>query len=349
MNIQLNRLVILALFSLSFFACEKDEERVIARQGTPAALTASTSTLVLNQTSAGADALTFSATPSNYGFNAAVAYTLELAKKGSNFTDSVAVALDRTRTKKFTVGEFNAVLNKLELPPGSEGQVEARVKSQVAPSVAPVYSNVVTINATPYADLVDYPSIYVPGGYQAWSPDKAPKLSSVSNDKQYEGYINFPDATTEFKFTTAPNWNENFGDAGTGTSKALKADGANIKVTAPGYYLVKANLNDLTWSAEKTSWGVIGDATPNGWDKGDHDLTYDAATGTWKTTLNLLGGKKIKFRANDAWAINMGDPKTPNGFLAYAGADISVPVDGRYDIVLDLSVPGNYRYTLKKL
>jgi hypothetical protein len=348
MNIQFNRLVILALFALTFFACEKDEERVVARQGTPAALTASTSTLVLNQTSAGADALTFSATPSNYGFNAAVTYTLELAKKGSNFSDSVVVSLDNTRQKKFTVGEFNGILNKLELPAGSEGQVEARVKSQVAPSVAPVYSNVVTINATPYADLIDYPSIYVPGGYQGWAPDKAPKISSVSDNKMYEGYINFPDATTEFKFTTAPNWNENFGDAGTGTSKALKADGANIKVTAPGYYLVKANLNDLTWSTEKTSWGVIGDATPAGWTN-DTDLTYDAATGTWKITLDLKSTGKMKFRANDDWAINMGDLKTPNGFLAYGGENIPVPVDGRYDITLDLSVPGNYRYSLKKL
>ena len=349
MKIQFNRLIILSLFALVFSACEKDEERVIARQGTSPALTASTSTLVLDQASAGADALTLSATPSDYGFNAAVTYTLELARKGSNFSDSVVVALDRTRTKKFTVGELNGILNKLELPAASESQVEARVKSQVAPSVAPVYSNVVTINATPYADLVDYPSIYVPGSYQSWAPDKAPKISTVSDKKIYEGYINFPDAATEFKFTTAPNWNENFGDAATGASKTLKADGANIKVTAPGYYLVKADLEALTWDVVKTTWGVIGDATPNGWEKEDHDLTYDAATGTWKTTLNLLGGKKMKFRANDKWDINMGDLETPNGFLAYGGADISVPVDGRYDIVLNLSVPGNYRYTLKKL
>ncbi|CAA9309790.1 MAG: hypothetical protein AVDCRST_MAG56-6184 [uncultured Cytophagales bacterium] len=348
MNISLNRLVVLSLFALAFFACEKDEDRVVMQQGTPPALTASTATLVLDRSNAGADALTFSATPSNYGFNAAVTYTLELAKKGNNFSDSVTVALGNTREKKFSVGELNGILNRLELPAASMSEVEARVKSQVAPSVAPVYSNVVTIAATPYADLVDYPSIYVPGSYQAWSPDKAPRISSVSDNKMYEGYVNFPDATTEFKFTTAPNWNENFGDATTGTSKTLKANGENIKVTGPGYYLVKADLNALTWSVEKTSWGVIGDATPAGWTN-DTDLTYDAATGTWKITLDLKSTGKMKFRANDKWDINMGDLKTPNGFLAYGGEDIPVPVDGRYDITLDLSVPGNYRYTLKKL
>jgi hypothetical protein len=348
MNIQLNRLVILSFFAITFFACEKDEDRIVVRPGTPPALTASASTLVLDRTNAGADALTFSATPSNYGFNAAVTYTLEMARKGNNFSDSVAVTLNNTREKKFTVGELNGLLNQLELPAGSESQVEARVKSQVAPSIAPVYSNVVTITATPYADLVDYPSIYVPGAYQGWAPDKAPKLSSVSNNKVYEGYINFPDATTEFKFTTGPNWDENFGDAASGASKTLKANGANLKVTAPGYYLIKADLNALTWDVVQTSWGVIGDATPSGWDA-DQDLTYDATTGTLKTTLDLKATGKIKFRANDKWDINMGDNKTPNGFLTYGGENIPVPADGRYEIVLDLSVPGNYQYSLKKL
>jgi hypothetical protein len=94
-----------------------------------------------------------------------------------------------------------------------------------------VYSNVVTLTATPYVDIRDYPSIYVPGGYQGWSPDKAAKLSSVSNNKVYEGYINFPDANSEFKFTLGPNWDDNLGVAA--TAKSLTADGGNLKVTDP--------------------------------------------------------------------------------------------------------------------
>lgn len=346
MNIQLNPLLLLSLFALTLFACEKDEERIVVRQGTAPALTASASTLVLDRANPGADALTFSATPSDYGFNAAVTYTLEMARKGNNFSDSVVVALSNTRERKFTVGELNGILNRLELQPGSESQVEARVKSQVAPSIAPVYSNVVTLSATPYADLVDYPSIYVPGGYQGWAPDKAPKISSVNNNKVYEGYINFPDASTEFKFTAGPNWDTNYGTGS--AAKTLVLNGGNLKVTEPGYYLIKADLNALTWDVVKTSWGVIGDATPNGWDA-DQDLTYDAATGTLRTTLDLKASGKLKFRANDKWDINMGDNKVPNGFLTYGGENIPVPADGRYDIILDLSVPGNYRYTLKKL
>ncbi len=346
MKIQFNRLIILSLVALSLFACEKDEDRVVVRQGTPAALTASASTLVLDRNNAGADALTFTATPSNYGFNAAVTYTLELAKKGSNFSDSVAVALGSTREKKFTVAEFNNLLSQLELQPAAEGQVEARVKSQVAPSIAPVYSNVVTITATPYVDIRDYPSIYVPGGYQGLSPDKAAKLASVSNNKVYEGYINFPDANSEFKFTLGPNWDNNLGTGS--AAKALTANGGNLKVTEPGYYLVKADLNAMTWDALKTTWGVIGSATTGGWDS-DQNMTYDPVTGTWKATLDLTAAE-IKFRANDDWALNYGENRPANGFLK-AGSDdnIKVPAAGRYDITLDLSIPGNYRYTLKKL
>lgn len=346
MNIHLNRLVILSLVALSLFACEKDEDRVVVRQGTPAALTASASTLVLDRTNSGADALTFTATPSNYGFNAAVTYTLELAKKGSNFSDSVAVALGNAREKKFTVAEFNNLLNQLELQPDAAGQVEARVRSQVAPSIAPVYSNVVTVTATPYVDIRDYPSIYVPGGYQGWSPDKAAKLASVSNNKVYEGYINFPEANSEFKFTLGPNWDNNLGVAA--TAKSLTADGGNLKVAEPGYYLVKADLNAMTWDAVKTNWGVIGSATAGGWGS-DQNMTFDPATGTWKVTLDLTADE-IKFRANDDWAINYGENKPANGFLKFGSDDnIKVPAAGRYDITLDLSIPGNYRYTLKKL
>jgi len=345
MNIHLNRLVILSLVALSLFACEKDEDRVVVRQGTPAALTASASTLVLDRTNSGADALTFTATPSNYGFNAAVTYTLELAKKGSNFSDSVAVALGNAREKKFTVAEFNNLLNQLELQPDAAGQVEARVRSQVAPSIAPVYSNVVTVTATPYVDIRDYPSIYVPGGYQGWSPDKAAKLASVSNNKVYEGYINFPEANSEFKFTLGPNWDNNLGVAA--TAKSLTADGGNLKVAEPGYYLVKADLNAMTWDAVKTNWGVIGSATAGGWGS-DQNMTFDPATGTWKVTLDLTADE-IKFRANDDWAINYGENKPANGFLKFGSDDnIKVPAAGRYDITLDLSIPGNYRYTLKK-
>jgi hypothetical protein len=330
------------------FACEKDEDRVVVKQGTAPALTASSSSLVLSKEAANQEAVALSWTPSEYGFNAAVKYTLQFAKKGSNFAEPQNLELANNREKKYTNAELNSLLNQMELTPGAAGEVEARVKSEIAASIEPVYSNVLTLTATPYADIIEYASIYVPGGYQGWSPDKADKLSSVANDKKYEGYIYFPDAVNEFKITPAPNWDNDFGDTGDGTTGLLKEKGNNLKITGAGYYRLNADLNGLTWSATKTTWGVIGSATSTGWGA-DQDLIYDPAAKVWKATLPLKAGGEIKFRANDEWKIDMGDNKPANGLLKYGGENIPVKEEGQYEVTLNLSIPGNYSYSLKKL
>jgi hypothetical protein len=50
---------------------------------------------------------------------------------------------------------------------------------------------------------------------------------------------------------------------------------------------------------------VIGSATAGGWGS-DQDMTYNATTRTWTITTNLVVGE-MKFRANDDWAVNLGD------------------------------------------
>ena len=195
-----------------------------------------------------------------------------------------------------------------------------------------------------FKEAPGFPTLWVPGSHQGWNPAEAPKLVSVEKDDKYEGYANFPNANTEFKFTSHPNWdNTNYGAGGAGE---LSTDGGNLTVAAPGYYLLKADLNNNTWSATKTSWGVIGSATAGGWDS-DQDLTYDATTKVWKGTLTLTEGE-IKFRANDAWDINFGD-NGANGSLEYGGDNIKIAAAGSYEITLNLSEAGKYTYTLKKL
>ena len=111
-----------------------------------------------------------------------------------------------------------------------------------------------------------------------------------------------------------------------------------------GLYKLNVNVNDLTHTFEKTDWGVIGDATPTGWDS-DTDMVYDEASGTLKLTMDLNAGK-IKFRANDDWAINLGDDDA-NGDLQYGGADIDISEAGNYTIELILN-QARYLYKLTK-
>ena len=339
-----NKIWLLPVLLLAVFACDKDEEKTILAITAGPSLGLSATTLTLTETNARNVALTVTASAADYGFSAPATMRLQIDRRGNNFAGAQEIAMPAL-TRSFTTAELNDIAIKLGVAPGSAADLDIRIKSDLlrAPSV---FSNVVGLRVTPYLVIIVYPTLYVPGSYQGWAPDKADRLVSVKSNDNYEGFVNFPDATTEFKFTNAPNWNNGvFGDEGDGSSGKIASPGGNFKANSPGYYRINADLSGKTWSMTKTAWGVIGDATPGGWGS-DTDLRYDAATKSWKVTLALTQAE-IKFRANDDWGINMGDTGA-NGSLEYGGDNIKVPAAGTYDIELILSIPGNYTYRLTR-
>jgi len=186
-----------------------------------------------------------------------------------------------------------------------------------------------------------YPVLYVPGSYQNWDPASAKTLGSTGSNSQYEGYINLP-ANAQFKFTAGPSWDINWG----GSAGVLVHNGDNLTVADAGYYKINADTAALTYSLTKTTWGVIGSATANGWDS-DQPMTYDATNDVWTIDIDLVGaatGKEIKFRANSAWDINYGDDGA-DGKLEANGANIKIPQSGNYRVTMKLGSP-DYTYTI---
>ncbi|HMQ08403.1 MAG TPA: RagB/SusD family nutrient uptake outer membrane protein [Saprospiraceae bacterium] len=185
------------------------------------------------------------------------------------------------------------------------------------------------------------PVLYVPGGYQGWDPTNTNTvLKSVNDDGNYEAYIYFADAGSEFKITDGPGWDVNFGD--NNNDGFLDLNGANLSVPEAGMYRVRVNLNDMSYSILKVEWGIIGSATPLGWDASTN-MTYNPAEGAWEITIGLVAGE-LKFRANQDWGINFGD-NGPNSLLDYDGANIAIPANGNYAIKLYLGVP-YYTYSI---
>lgn len=173
------------------------------------------------------------------------------------------------------------------------------------------------------------PYLYVPGNHQNWAPATAPVLFSENMDLVYDGYI-YLDG--EYKFTSAPDWDHtNYGNGGEG-KLSTDVTAGNINAEA-GFYYLKADLNLLTYEQTKTEWGIIGDATPGGWDNST-PMTYNRENNTWTVTADLEGGKDYKFRANNAWDINMGGSP---GKLTAGGDNIRLETSGNYTIVLRLS------------
>lgn len=185
--------------------------------------------------------------------------------------------------------------------------------------------------------------LYVPGGHQGWDPAAAPTLYSRNFDFKYDGFVYFGEDNTEFKFISQPNWDgTNYGDGGDGT---LSTDGGagNLKVSESGMYRIIVDLSGSpVYSMVRTVWGLIGDATEGGWDSST-PMTYDPETGLWSVTTTL-GAGTFKFRANNAWDINLGGDINN---LNYGGENIDVEA-GTYTVSLDLSDSKQFKGTIVK-
>ena len=350
------KLLIIFALGLFFASClVEDEVRdpIVELLGAPALTAPGTITLVEDNAAQMITGIKWS--EADYGFQAAVTYALQVDKKGNNFAGAYTLVTTSLTEAKMTVGELNSKLLTFGLPGDWTSDIELRVVSSVSDKVDPQVSNVISAKVTTYDVVIDYPKLYVPGSYQTpkdWDPaNTSTVVYSVKDNGIYEGYLWFPGETTEFKFTKVTAWESDntIGDPdGGGQSGTLKIGdwgGNNIKVTTgSGYYRIIANLNAKTYSALKTSWGLIGSATPNGWDS-DQDMSYSTSTGVWTITLNL-GAGDIKFRANDSWDLNYGDDG-PDGKLEAGGANIAIAAAGNYTITLDLRGP-LYTYTVKK-
>jgi len=198
-------------------------------------------------------------------------------------------------------------------------------------------------SGTPPKSTQAYPVLNCPGSYQGWNPaDPKNVVASAGSNSQYEGYLYFATGSTQFKLAQG-SWNVNWGDDGSLTGK-LKHGGDNFNVADAGYYKVNCDTAAMTYTILKTTWGVIGDATPGGWGT-DTPMAYDTASKTWKVTLDLLGGKGLKFRANGGWDLNYGDNGQKLGLLKAGGDNITIPEDGSYNVTMKLGYP-DYTYSI---
>ncbi len=137
------------------------------------------------------------------------------------------------------------------------------------------------------------------------------------------------------KFRANSDWAVNWGAAdfpsGIGTQ-----GGANIPVNIAAKYLVKFNKVTGAYSFEIADYaniGLIGSATPGGWNT-DVDLVRSGSNpDLWKVTVTLTDGE-AKFRANHAWDISWGDTLFPSGIGILGGSNIPV-LAGQYVVTFN--------------
>jgi hypothetical protein len=353
-NIQKLTWLLIGGAMLTLAACKKEETRAVLAPAGGLTLSATTTTLVLAQANQDNNAVSFSWTKADFGFDAGINYTLELCKGGTNFATatSTSINMNIALAKSFTVKDFNGKMQDI-IANGVASQVQARIKADVGSGVAPVYSNVLSMTVTAYRDIVNYSfpqALFIAGNYQGWSPSTAPKIvdkfASGTTGSNYDGYIYFNNASPEFKMVKGPDWS--FGDFGNYGGSNLGPGGANLTLgQGAGVYRITANTSNMTWSNTKIdTWGIVGSATPGGWGASTA-MTYDIAQNVYIITTNLTAGE-MKFRANNDWPINFGDNDPADGKPEYGGNNIPITTAGNYTITLDLGIAGNYAYSIRR-
>ena len=170
-----------------------------------------------------------------------------------------------------------------------------------------------------------------PGG---WDADTD---LTKNDDGTYSGILGLVDGEAKFRANNA--WDNNWGagdfPAGTGTP-----GGANIPVTA-GLYLITFNPATGAYSFTPASIGIIGSATPGGWDS-DTNMTINPGNpAEVSLTLDLVAGE-AKFRANDDWKFNWGADTFPTGVGTPGGPNIPVTA-GRYTVTFNVNT-GAYSF-----
>ena len=358
------RSLIIPIFLLLLTACKKEGEQLHLQPGSfpSGALTANTGAITLTSANIGDTAIIFKWPAVVYGIAVPVGYTLQLDQvsdtSGDHAWANAKSFSSSALTQAITGTELNNFAAAAGFTPGVAAPVAFRVICNVvqqngsASTVTPIISNTVVVSLSPPPFP---PYLFVPGAYQGWDPGSADKINQLTGKAGlYEGYEYL--TGQYFKYTDAPDWNHtNYGDGGNGN---FTTDGlaGGLSVPDDGYYELTANLVTNKWTATRTTWGIIGDATPGGWDN-DTQMSYDAANKVWKVTAHMKQNGSFKFRANNAWTIDFGIDNggklvyADNPFFGYTPGlnNLSVPSDGDYSIILDLHVSGNYTYQLNKL
>ncbi|MES2812489.1 MAG: SusE domain-containing protein [Bacteroidota bacterium] len=345
---------IISLFTLmlGFTACEIDDNNIIVKPGdSPELVSPEEGTnYVLDPMNPTNPAITVVWNHAKYSVGTEVNYTVEIAQKGTDFANPIVLQETTARQISLTMEQFNQKVLDAGLTPFTAGEVDIRVKGALGTdNVMEVISNEITINVTPFT--TELPKLAVAGNHQGWTPSTAPRLAaSAFGETDFEGYV-WLDG--EYKFvaanaTGAFEWgNTDYGDDGTFSNVLLETGESNCNNPA-GYYLVKANTTALTYSAEPTAWAITGGATPNGWPDPalDHDMTYNPTTKKWEITIALSAGE-FKFRANNAWTLNLGADNDGDGSMDYGGPNLVIATAGTYTVTLDLSNPRAYTYNVQ--
>lgn len=325
-----------------FASCEKDGEQPVMRDNVIAPAITAMPNLALARED-GANELIFKCSPVDPGFNASAKYFLEASAAGNNFEEAVVLYNGVTCDDiKMTVNKLNSMLLDI-LPEDATSSVEFRIRTVLETDAGAGVEDWEYISTPVIADATVFGLLRL--DVMIAGATGTQKIVSPSSDGSYNGFVKF-DAGNSFTLKNPETDNLYGGSAG-----SLVQDGAAISVAEAGWYVLSADIVNNTFALEANFIGLVGSATPNGWDAPDSKMDYDPATKTWQITLDLVPGF-VKFRRNDGWGWNMGLVEGEEGAMSGdlqqggVGNDIPVAEGGNYTVIFNIisDAAGTYEF-----
>ena len=183
---------------------------------------------------------------------------------------------------------------------------------------------IVTLDMNNLTYTVQKPILYMAGDANGW---KHSDVLKSEDGVHYTGYMYLNQ--NGFKFCTQKNWDgTNYGGAFFGESED------NIMMTQEaGFYQVDVDLSAKTYTLTPFTIGIIGNATPTGWDS-DTDMTYNPEERCWELKNVTLSDGEMKFRHKNDWSLSWGGEL--DNLTTQNGPNIAVAA-GTYDIKLEVN------------
>ena len=302
---------------------------------------------------------TFTWDAADFGVRTQINYSIE-----ASYNDGAKLVLftgmDGTSSEQ-TYESLNNILalsvedGGLGVPSGEPTDVDFYISATIGTDFEKFYSAPVTVRMTVTTAERTYPRIWVIGDYCGWNFDNAQGLFCFSGDEvTYEAIVDFGEkAANGFKLSGEAGWNDacNWGTDGDAAAPETEAPSitlissggsGNIMVYSKRFYRFVFDRSTLTLSNKLSfnSMGIIGDATPGGWDT-DTEMNFDTQKQRFWVDVTLSAGE-FKFRADNDWTINFGGA---DGRLSQNGDNIKATA-GNYRVYATLNNSAEITYEL---
>ena len=329
----LNSLFALIIVSIGFTSCEDISDRIIVNENvnsTTELIVAETTPIILLEANQDNIALNTHWAEPDYGFSAAPTYKLLVDLASGDFSGATSIDVSDDLEKSFTTIELNAIALGLGAEADMASDLSIKLQGFVGGQLL-IDSEAKTINVTPYSSILDLSTTWGVVGSAAndWGATPDLPFFTTSDTGVLVAYVTLIDG--EIKFRENNLWTNNYGD--TGADGTLDAGGDNIAVTA-GSYKILMNLNNLTYTMEPFTIGIVGSAYNNWGATPDFALTYDSYSDQFRGIVKLEEGE-MKFRMNNEWVTDYGDTGA-DGTLDLGGDNIATTA-GRYIVTVNLN------------